>query len=136
LLAAGSPSNTDRPAPADYDVLVVEDDQDCRELLCSLLSLEGYRVRAAGSGAEALVALAKMNEPPRLVFLDLVMPGMNGLELLGEMRRAPTLAAIPVVMHSGLSEQPYLGTRPGVDHWLMKPARLDELLAIARRLTT
>ncbi len=131
----GSPSNSDGPVSSDYDVLVVEDDQDCREVLCSLLSLEGYRVQGAASGAEALDVLAKMDEPPRLVFLDLVMPGMSGFDFLSEMRRDPTLTEIPVVMHSGMSEQPYFGTRPGVAHWLQKPARLDDLLAITRQLT-
>jgi two-component system, chemotaxis family, chemotaxis protein CheY len=131
--AAGVASEVGRRA--DYDVLVVEDDDDCREILFSLLCSEGYRVETAASGTEALDALARMNKPPRLVFLDMVMPGMNGFEFLHAMRRAPSLAAIPVVVHSGLSEDAALDAQLDVKRWLQKPAPVDELLDVTRELT-
>ena len=120
---------------ASCDILVVEDDDDCREVLCSLLGSEGYRVQAAASGAEALDALARMCEPPRFVLLDLIMPGMSGFEFLCAMRRAPALAATPVVMHSGVGQDLARDAPRGVERWLRKPATVDALLEVTRELT-
>lgn len=121
---------------ADCDVLVIEDDEDCRDAIFDVLCSEGYRVQTAASGPEALAALATMGKPPRFVLLDVVMPGMSGLDVLRAMRRAPALAMIPVVIHSGLSEQSALGAAVGIVRWLEKPVALDQLLEITRELTT
>ena len=116
------------------DVLVIEDDEDCRDVLCFLLSSEGYRVQAVASGADALIMLAKLADAPRLILLDLVMPEMSGFEYLRIMRRNPTFAAIPVVVHSGLSPHPDLGSPAGVERWLQKPVKVEALLEITRQL--
>ena len=128
------PASQETPS-LDYDVLVVEDDDDCREVLSSLLGEEGYRVQTAASGAEALDALARMSGPPRLLLLDLIMPGMSGFEFLRAMRRAPLLARVPVVVHSGLGEDPALDPPPGITCWLRKPVQIDALLNVTRQLT-
>lgn len=133
--SCGMESETGSRSSADYDILVVEDDEDCREVLCSLLGSEGYRVQAAASGAEALDALARMSKPPRFVLLDLIMPGMSGFEFLRAMRRAPALAATPVVVHSGVCEDPELDALRKVERWLRKPVTVDALLEITRELT-
>lgn len=122
------------PGVAACDVLVIEDDEDCRDILCVLLSLEGYRVDAVASGADALSTLEKMEGAPRLILLDLVMPEMSGFECLRILRRNPRLARIPVVVHSGLSPQADLGVPAGVDRWLQKPVRVEVLLEVTREL--
>jgi CheY-like chemotaxis protein len=81
-------------------LLIVEDDDDLRDLLAEQLALSGFSVAQARHGAEALDYLA--NEPwPRLILLNLVMPVMNGLEFLAQRRRQPRLALIPVFALTG-----------------------------------
>jgi CheY-like chemotaxis protein len=69
-----------------HHVLVVEDDAETRESLRDLLELEGYTVQTAAHGGEALAQLSRL-EPPCLILLDLMMPVMNGWELLAELHR-------------------------------------------------
>ena len=76
------------------DILVVEDDAAIRESLVECLELAGHVVRAAADGREALAWLREGNRP-RVVVLDLVMPRMNGAELVNEIRAAPRPAASP-----------------------------------------
>lgn len=85
-----------------HTVLVVDDDADIREALRDLLEGEGYRVRTAGDGAEA-VALMEA-EPPCLVILDLMMPVMDGWQVAGHMHDAEQLASIPVCVVTATPE--------------------------------
>ena len=117
------------------DVLVIEDDEDCRDMLCFLLGSEGFRVLSVASGADALTTLAKMASAPRLILLDLIMPEMSGFECLRIMRRTPELASIPVVVHSGRSPDAGGGALSGVVRWLQKPVRVELLLEVTRELT-
>src|SRR4051812_35423319 len=86
------------PADADHQnmptVLVVDDDKDTRESLAEAIALEGYRVRKAGDGAQAIGLM--LLAAPDLVLLDLMMPGMNGWQVLEKMERDPRLMRIPV----------------------------------------
>ena len=81
-------------------VLVVDDDEDVRELLCDLLIHEGYRVAGAQDGAAALEHLVS-GPPPNVVLLDLTMPKMDGYEFLERRAADPRLRDIPVVVISG-----------------------------------
>src|SRR5689334_241662 len=78
-----------------FEILVVEDHDEVSEALVLLLEGQGYVVRAASNGAEAIEALR--SHRPCVVFVDLVMPVLNGLELIDAMRRDESLATIPVV---------------------------------------
>jgi signal transduction histidine kinase/DNA-binding response OmpR family regulator len=78
-------------------ILVVEDDQPTRELLCHSLKTMGYAPSAAINGRSGLDWLAS-NPPPRLILLDLMMPEMDGFEFLRELRKRPTFAEIPVIV--------------------------------------
>lgn len=80
-------------------VLLIDDDEDIRDTIQSLLELRGYRVRTASDGADGLASMRR--EPPSLVILDLMMPGMNGEAFRAAQLREPALAAIPVVVLSG-----------------------------------
>jgi len=85
-------------------VLVVDDDPDIRELIQINLEAAGYRVATAGNGAEALELVHR--EPPDAMFLDLMMPGVDGWQVLDELKaKSPTdLSRIPVFMVTGRTE--------------------------------
>ena len=103
-------------------VLVVEDEQDIRETLRDILEMEGYRVRCASNGKEALDALAEMPRP-RLILLDLMMPVMSGYELLQALRANDDLSSIPVTVVSAVGEKLTEGISV-----LRKPVDLETLL--------
>jgi CheY-like chemotaxis protein len=80
-------------------VLIAEDDLEILETLTALMEDEGYRVVAVRNGHEALAALRTPGRaPPCMILLDLMMPGMNGIEFRNEQLRDPALSGIPVVL--------------------------------------
>jgi CheY-like chemotaxis protein len=85
--------------PEDVRVLVVDDEDDIRDFLASVLEDAGMDVVTAADGNEAMAIIQK--QPPDLVSLDLVMPGKSGIRLIHEMRRDPQLSKIPVVIVTG-----------------------------------
>ena len=108
-------------------VLVVDDDADIRDSIVEALISRGYR---AWSAAEGAAALAVMREAiPRLVLLDLMMPGFDGWRVLYEMERDPALRAIPVCVVSAYAER----APPGVACVLAKPVALPILFATVER---
>jgi CheY-like chemotaxis protein len=115
-------------------VLVVDDDDGCRDLLDDFLGVLGYRVEVARDGREALDRLHAAERRPRLILLDLMMPGMSGLEFRREQARDPNLADIPVVLMSATvrDTRPEAGSAK-VDVCIKKPFNLSELAAIVKR---
>ncbi|APR77315.1 response regulator [Minicystis rosea] len=104
-------------------VLVVDDDDDIRQCLREVLADEGYRVETAVHGRQALDVLER-GERPCLMLLDLMMPVMDGTELLAHVRADPDLAEIPVVIVSAANgPMPSDGVRV-----LRKPVALDDVL--------
>jgi CheY-like chemotaxis protein len=100
----GKPARRDAPPP-DW-LLLVEDDEGCADTLKTALEAEGHRlVRVAHHGKEALRLLARAGRP-RVILLDLVMPEMNGWELLQILREDPELSHVPVVVISGSRNVP------------------------------
>jgi CheY-like chemotaxis protein len=113
-----------------HRILLVEDDLGIRQGIADCLVLEGYEVEAAANGAEALAHL-RAGPRPGLIVLDLVMPVMNGAQLLARLRRDPGLADIPVVlMTAAMPPGPRL---PPASGYLSKPFELSELLALVER---
>jgi two-component system, OmpR family, response regulator CpxR len=113
-------------------ILVVDDDDDVRTMLCIVLSAEGYAAVGAADGVEALARMRR-DGPPPLAFVDLMMPRMNGEDLIRLMRQDPSLARVPVVIMSG---QPSIRTAApahGVRARLLKPLELDDVLAVAQQ---
>ena len=108
------------------DILLAEDDYDLREAMTDVLELEGYRVKAVPNGLEALEWLLAASAPPSLIFLDLMMPVMDGWQFRQEQLARPALASIPVVVLSANEEIP---VDEGVTR-LRKPARSKALLAL------
>ena len=137
-LAAGDPSNVmqldQRAAPASLTgrgerVLVVDDEADIRGTISELLSYNGYQVDSVASGDEALVAVK--NGTPDLILLDLLLPGMSGIDVANLLRVShPTL---PILFVSGHAEPDLLNAAvPGV-RLLRKPFQSEELYADVRR---
>jgi CheY-like chemotaxis protein len=109
-------------------VLVVEDDDDIRELLAALLMDAGYEVQTASNGLEAL--RAALASPPDVIVLDLMMPVMNGWEFLRAQGSDPRLARIPVVAVSAS----FPSDEVDVSARVAKPYELRTLLAAFRVL--
>ena len=115
--------------PTSRPVLVAEDDHEIREALEALLGEVGYRVLTAADGKQALELLRKhagSADFPSVLLLDLMMPVMNGWEVLIELKKDPALAKLPVVIVSAFSEQAPVGN--GVRAVLRKPVQVDTLL--------
>ena len=113
-------------------VLVVDDDARLREFMRVNLEMEGYSVREAASADEALEALE--DQAPELVLLDVVMPGVDGWQMLQRMQERH--GSIPVIMFSGkVDEQTAVeATRRGADDFVGKPFDPQQLVDRARRL--
>jgi len=117
-------------------LLLVDDDRELCSLLNEYLSAEGYQVECAYNGQQALEKLQSQNYS--LIVLDIMMPGMSGLELLQQIRPRYTL---PVIMLTGRGDEidRILGLEMGADDYLGKPCNPRELLAriraILRRLS-
>jgi adenylate cyclase len=101
-LAASAPGQQTPPRPAEGRLLLADDDEPNRELLCRRLEKLGYQVNAVGDGREAL-ELIRTGEFD-LALLDLLMPGLNGREVLARLKADPALRHLPVIMISALDQ--------------------------------
>jgi len=106
-------------------ILVVEDDDALRRLIEQVLVFDGFKVVSASHGAEALRILNTMT--PALVVLDLVLPWVNGLEVLATIRATPRLSAIPVVVVTGTPIMERDLGDAGPLRLLRKPVNLEAL---------
>jgi len=119
---------------ADGFVMVVDDDEDIREIVKLSLEASGYRVTTAVDGLEAWQHLND-SAPPSLILLDLMMPRMDGEEFMKTLRSSPQ-ANIPVVIMSGHNASNQKAEELKVNGCLTKPVELDELLGTVRRVVS
>jgi EAL domain-containing protein (putative c-di-GMP-specific phosphodiesterase class I)/DNA-binding NarL/FixJ family response regulator len=115
-------------------LLIVDDEPQVRKLLETLLQHEGYRTLSAGSGEEALQLVAK--QPPDLILLDIMMPGMDGYEVASQLKGDAATASIPIIMLSALSESSarVSGLETGAEEFISKPVERVELWLRVRNL--
>jgi CheY-like chemotaxis protein len=105
-------------------VLIVEDEVDLAEVLREALEMYGYRVVLAHDGREGLVKLA--SEQPELIITDIMMPLVDGYELIRNVRSNPQTRSIPII---AMSATDHVTHRP----FLQKPFELDELVGLVDR---
>ena len=110
-------------------VLAVDDDQINRLLLQRVLEARGFAVETVTTGMEALAALDRRR--PDVILLDIMMPGMTGLEVLERVRANPRLASIPVILLTAKEgdDDVLTGYRSGADYYITKPLVVEQLLA-------
>jgi CheY-like chemotaxis protein len=112
-----------------YPVLIVEDDEDLREMMAQLLTLEGFGTASVANGREALEYLHD-GERPRVILLDLMMPVMDGWEFCRQQQADPRLAAVPVIVLSALDQA--RSASLNATAFLKKPLDFDHLIALVR----
>lgn len=112
-------------------VLVVDDEPKVRELLADILEDAGYEALTAASGREALDKMKLENREPDLVLLDIMMPELDGFQVLELIRK---ISNVPVIMLTARREVDYVRNAIdiGADDYIRKPFRTQELLARIR----
>lgn len=110
-------------------IMIVDDEPDIAEMLGIILNSEGFDVDLVNHGEEVLAAFA--DQPADLVLLDLMLPGIDGVEVC---RRLRAISAVPIIMLTAKSEPDdvVLGLDAGADDYIIKPPRKPELIARVR----
>lgn len=115
-------------------ILIIEDDADIAESLEYNFRREGFRTILAESGEKGLRLALDEKHPPTLILLDLMLPGMNGMELCAKLRRDPATQRIPIVMLTAKAAESdkVAGLESGADDYVVKPFSFKELIARVR----
>ncbi len=115
-------------------VLVADDDRDIRDLVAFKLGQAGYQVETAEDGAQALARVR--SAPPALVVLDVMMPGLSGMDVARQLRADAQTASVPIIMLTAKAQEADVesGFAVGVDDYVIKPFSPRELLSRVRAL--
>ena len=121
--------------PAQGTALVAEDDEQLAFILRFILEREGFEVQAAPDGRTAKELIATL-QPPAIVLLDVMLPHVNGYELLAQVRAKEDWKAVPVIMLTARSQEQDIvrGLEAGANDYMVKPFKPEELRARIRRL--
>lgn len=120
--------------PAHKKILIVEDEHDILQLVKLYVEKEGFRTVSATSGTEGLRQVKQ--EKPDLVVLDLMLPGIDGLEVCKRLRAAPETALLPIIMLTAKAEEAdtVVGLELGADDYITKPFSPKTLVARIKAL--
>ena len=127
---ARRPATERKPAAgAKFTAVVVEDEPHLAKLLRSLLSIEGFETRIAGTRAEVQEALRR-TPVPELILLDVVLPDADGFDILGKLRHHPAFTRSAIIMLTGQAtrEAVLKGLARGADGYITKPFEVDVLM--------
>ena len=115
-------------------ILIIEDDADIAALIAHYLEKAGYASESVSDGGRALATARET--PPDLIILDLMLPGLNGLEVCKALRLDNRTAALPIIMLTARGEESerILGLDSGADDYVVKPFSPNELIARVRAL--
>src|SRR2546423_11982066 len=115
-------------------ILIIEDDPDIAETVRYNLAAEGFAPRVALTGEEGLSFALDPQDPPTLVILDLMLPGMNGMEMCRRLRREDQSRRTPIIMLTAKASEHdrVAGLDIGADDYIAKPFSVSELLARVR----
>jgi len=110
------------------NILIVDDEKDIVDLLSYNLIKEGFAVITARNGKEAL---EKVKQKPELIILDVMMPEMNGLEVIRELKKDKKTASIPVLLLTakGSETDEIVGLEVGADDYIVKPVKIGKIVA-------
>src|SRR5919201_28535 len=128
----GQPSTDDPERSDSMRILVVEDEPQISNFLRVGLGYEGFSVAVAEDGHEALAELKRFK--PQLVILDLMLPGMSGMELAERFRADPELMIIMLTARDQVEDR-IAGLKAGADDYLVKPFDFEELVARIHAVT-
>ena len=117
-----------------HRILLVEDDAEIRLTISEVLEEEGYGVVAAADGHEAIEQLKRTRPLPRLILLDLMMPGMDGVQFRAEQMKMDGCTAIPFIVLSADARTREVARDLGAHACLRKPVDLGELLDTLARV--
>jgi excisionase family DNA binding protein len=129
FLERSGPGGRQREGPS---ILIVDDDPGLRGFVRASLELEGYTVREAGSADEGLAALEE--ESPDLILLDVMMPKVDGWEMLRRVQERHGVGAIPVLMFSGKVDEASDVTERGASGFIGKPFDPQQLIESAKQM--
>jgi DNA-binding response OmpR family regulator len=112
-----------------HKILVIDDKPENLELLKRILAIRGYRTQMVTSGALGLSAVKL--EPPELILLDIMMPGMDGHTVCAELKKDPDTRDIPIIFMSGIdaTQEKVKAFRSGGVDYVIKPFQTEEVLA-------
>ena len=114
-------------------IVLIEDDEDIREVVAEVLRTEGYTIFSAADGGEGLALIRALGaKVVSLVLLDFMMPVLDGSQVLAVLKGDPALAPIPVIVVSAASRQPLATGFRGIAAWLAKPVEMHDLLGVVR----
>ncbi|RKX23006.1 MAG: DNA-binding response regulator [Candidatus Zixiibacteriota bacterium] len=115
-------------------IIIIEDEADIQELIKYTLSKEGYKVTGFTSGEEGLKSVKQLK--PDLILLDLMLPGMDGLEICRQLKKESTTDHIPIIMLTAKTEESDIvsGLEMGADDYITKPFSPKVLIARIRSL--
>ena len=111
-------------------ILIIEDDADIAEALRYSLEKDEFQTRVACNGAEGLSASLDKDNPPALILLDLLLPGMNGIEVCRRLRREPSTESTPIIMLTAKGSEADFARAwaAGVDDYITKPFSIRNVI--------